>query len=363
MSYDTQNDLISAVHDLRRGFDANIEKIQRDVAERDERIGHELNRLEARMNKPNIPSFSTGGSNSTLAEVAKALNDGRADLARYGQLSFEVNGSISKATLPSTLATPVSGQILDSARVGVPFELRGMLPSMQVGKQVWSVTETALTTNVVQQSSEGDSFGESLVTIGATTLPMVTFGSYVTVSEQCMEDFDSLIEYLSRVLSFGLNAKIEAYILAGLRSSAAATNTSAYWSTVDNQLDEISAAAAQLAATGYYPTLAVVNPQKFYEFATTKSNSAGTYVYGEPAGQRPKAAFGVPIVAAASQTASNYSVIDGSKCIVYERAGTRIEAGRINDDYTKALVRIRAVERLAFVKSVGGAVMSGAFTL
>jgi HK97 family phage major capsid protein len=51
-----QNDLLKAVHDLRESWDANVKRLESEQKERDERINHEINRLETELSKRNTPA-------------------------------------------------------------------------------------------------------------------------------------------------------------------------------------------------------------------------------------------------------------------------------------------------------------------
>lgn len=351
---------------LSRELRGAVNGMKGDLKREVSAISDRVDDIQARISRPVSGGGSTGNRNgkALLRAFAHQLKEQRGDIEKFGQVSFELDGSISKDIDSSAGVPTPTGRVLDGARVGAPFLLREKLPSTPLGgASAWSVAETALTSNVVQQTNEGDTFGSSNVVIGGDALKFETFGHYVTVSEQAMEDLEELAEYLNTVLGFGLASKIENYLLTALTTNAPSTNTNAYWATgVDNRLDELAAAAAQHIALGYYPTVAVVNPQQFLQFRTLKANTGGQYLYSAPADMQPPAAFGMAGVPSTHMTANNYALIDPAKVMVWERLKTRIEVGRINDDFGKGLVRVRAIERLVLARPSANVTMKGAFT-
>lgn len=349
--------------ELQKFLDINKETFQEFKDYVDRRDAETIARIDALQIQAERPGSPTkGGRGSVVDGIVKAITDGRDDFARYGQLAFNVAGSVSKA-LTSEVGAPVGGTILESARLGLPFQLRALLPSIPVGSgQVWSIEETAVTPNVTQQAAQGDAFSESTVTIGGSVLQAATFGTYCTISEQALSDIGQVRSYLERVLAFGMASKIENYLLTKLKTGATAVVVADYPASIENQIDELAAAASQLTDDGFYPSIAVVHPSKLFEFRTLKSDTAGNYLFSDPASGQPPNAFGLAVAPSTHQAATVFSIIDPNPTVVYDVGGTRIEVGRINDDFSKGLVRIRAVERLVLAKAVAGAVMTGTFT-
>jgi hypothetical protein len=69
----------------------------------------------------------------------------------------------------------------------------------------------------------------------------------------------------------------------------------------------------------------------------------------------------VRLIGSPAQAMTNWSVIDAGRVIVYERGGAMIQLGRIDDDFTKHLYRLRVSERLACSKVADGVAVNGAW--
>ncbi|GEM_PF-4100592 len=349
------DELKDALEDLRDG-------IRRTVGERDEVLHRRIDEMQAKMDKPNLPSGERGGE--AIRQIAKTLNENREQLKKFGTLNFEVPDSISKGVYSTSNAAPfVVPGITDGARPGSPFQLRSMLPFISVNSgSAWRIVETGLTSNVAQRA-EGDTSNESTITIAGQTVPMISFSSYVTLSEEALDDIDRLVEYLNRTMAFSLASKIDAYLLGEIRTNATTYNANAIVGfSPTNGIERMVVGAGQLETAGYMPGVAVVNPAFRRALGLIKASGSGDYMFGPPTLGAAERVSDLALIGSGAQAAANFTVLAPDKCIVYERSGAKVLMGRINDDFTKHLYRLRVSERLAIAKTADGVAVNGDFS-
>ncbi|MBI4891569.1 MAG: phage major capsid protein [Acidobacteria bacterium] len=346
------NEILDAVSDLRTVYENHVEKINLRIDE-----------MQAKISKPALSDKSSDGGSDPMRAISKAIVDGRAELKKYGALSFDAEGSVSKSVYSTNNAAPfpVAG-ILEGARAGAPFRLRQMLPAIRVESgSAWVIKETGVTANVAQRTSEGTASNESTITIAGGAVPLVSFSTYCTLSEEALEDIDKLMKYLERTLAFSLAGQIDSYLLTTIRTNGTVYNANAITGfQPGNAVERIVVGAGQLQTAGYTPSVAIHNPAFNRAMGMMKASGSGEYMFGSPTLGMAEAVADMTLVGSNSQAMANFTVIDAGKCVVYERGVASIQLGRINDDFTKHLYRLRVSERLACSKVADGVAVNGA---
>jgi HK97 family phage major capsid protein len=329
--------------------------------ERIDQVQLRIDELAAKAASPKLPA--AGHTESAMARVARELAANAADIKKHGTFTVEIPESVSKSVYSTSNSAPfpVPG-VLEGGRAGAPFQLRAMLPAVPVdGGSAWVIKKSAHTSNVAQRS-EGATSNEASITIAGGSIPMVSFSTYATLSEEALDDIEKLQQYLERTLSYDLSAKIDAYLLSAIRLNATSySNTAVTNFSPVNGLEDVVVAAAQLESAGYRPSLAVLNTARRRTLGLIKASGSGDYVFGPPTLGAAEQMADVRLIGSPAQAMTNWSVIDAGRVIVYERGGAMIQLGRIDDDFTKHLYRLRVSERLACSKVADGVAVNGAW--
>lgn len=277
------------------------------------------------------------------------------------------NGSIARARLEvknTVTATGASNTVFETQRPGiipgsfVPLTVRQAIPSIPVtGNAVKTLRELSWT-NSAAEVSETASKKESDLTFEDYDVVIQVVAHWIKVTNQLLQDAPAVVAYINTRLRDGLAQRIDRQLVVGdgtspnLSGLTDSGNYTAYSLAASNDtlVDGINKAKyAMWAATGVMPDTAIVNPADWGAMERQREGAgSGAYLYGQPgvaAGINP---FGVRIVLTPHVTAGNMIVAALNQgTVIYDRQGAMIEAGYVNEDFTKNLVTLRAEERLA----------------
>lgn len=253
----------------------------------------------------------------------------------------------------------------------VPTSIRAALNSITVQSNMVNALREASWTNSAAEVSEGSAKNESDITFEQYNVPITTVAHWIKVSNQLLADAPAVVAYIETRLRDGLAQRIDLQLLKGdgtapnLSGLTDSGNYTAYTPTSDDLLvDAINRAKYTMWAAGYMPDTVIVNPANWGAMERTREGTGtGQYLYGAPgfaAGMNP---FGLNIVLSSHMT-SGYFLVGAlrSSVTLYNRSGSVIEMGFVNDDFTKNLVTIRAEERLGLGVERPGGVYYGQFT-
>lgn len=327
---------------------------------------------------------------TSLNEVAQKQADGfkAADpvltagdeFVKSAQYQALVKGEAQKVRLEvKNTVTSTSNTVLADQRQGiipgsfVPLTVRQVLRAIPVSSNmVNSIRETGFT-NAAAFTAQGAAKPESSNTFAAYNVPVETVAHWIKVSNQLLADSPAIVAYIETRLRDGLAQKIEDQLINGdgtapnLSGLTDAGNFIAYTPTAgDNLIDAINRLKYSMWATGNTPDTVIVNPATWGEMERTRetyTGGKGEYLYGMPgmnAGMNP---FGLRIVISTYLAAGKIIVakLDNS-ATVFNRSGSVIEMGYINDDFTKNLITIRAEERLGLGVDRPAGIYYGDFT-
>lgn len=255
-----------------------------------------------------------------------------------------------------------------------PVTIRQVLPSIGVTSNMVNSLREASNTNAAAGVSQAAAKPESAVTFEQYNVPVETVAHWIKVSNQLLADAPAVAAYINTRLRDGLAQKVDALLLNGdgtspnLSGLTDTGNFTAYTATAGDLLtDAINRAKYALWAIGRAPDTVIVNPADWGAMERTRESYSvghqGEYLYGMPgvaAGMNP---FGVQVVLSNNMTAGKFLIgqLNGS-AIVYDRQGSTVEMGYINDDFTKNLVTIRAEERLGLGVDRPTGILYGNFT-
>lgn len=302
----------------------------------------------------------TVGADFIKSDAFKQLADNERDRVRY-----EVKNTVLSDTTtayPEQRPGVIPGNFL-------PVTIRSRIPVVTVTGNAVNALREASNTNNAAEVAQGASKPESAVTFEQYNVPIQTVAHWIKVSNQLLADAPAVAAYIDTRLRDGLAQRIERQILLGdgttpnLSGLTDSGNFTAYTPvTGANLADSINRAKYALWATGNAPDTAIVNPADWSVMELTRDGSTGVYLYGTPGTVAGMTPFGVQVVLS-NHMPQGYFLIGNlaGATNLFQRQGTTVEMGYINEDFTNNLVTIRAEERLGLAVDRPAAILYGAF--
>jgi HK97 family phage major capsid protein len=236
-----------------------------------------------------------------------------------------------------------------------PLTIRQVLPSIGVSTNMVNALREETWNNSAQFIAQGTAKPESDITFEQYNVPIETVAHWIKVSNQLLADAPAIAAYIDTRARDGLAQEVDRQLLNGngatpnLSGLTNSGNFTAYSAVSDDLLvDAINRAKYQLWAIGRTPDTVIVNPADWGAMERTREGAgSGMYLYGLPgtfAGVNP---FGVRVVLSANMTPGKFLIgqLNGS-AMVYDRQGTIVELGFVDQDFTKNLVTVRVEARL-----------------
>lgn len=269
-----------------------------------------------------------------------------------------------KATLTSatTDAAGSVGDAINQTRVPgiLPLPQRRMTvrdlltPGQMDGNTLEYVKETGFT-NSAAPVAEAAAKPESDVKLDLVTTSAKVIAHWMKASKQVLSDISQLRSMIDQRLLYGLAYAEELQILSGdgtgQNLNGIIPQASAYSAqfVVDGEtaIDTIRLAMLQAALAEYPASGTILHPSDWARIETTK-DSNGRYIIGNPQGALAPTLWGLPVVPTQAITVDKFLV--GAFRLgaqIFDRWDARVEAGYVNDDFTKNLVTILGEERLA----------------
>ena len=304
--------------------------------------------------------ITTVGADFIKSDAFKQLVGSERERVRY-----EVKNTVlsdTTTTFPDQRPGVIPGNFL-------PVTIRSRIPVVTVTSNAVNALREASNTNNAAEVAQGASKPESAVTFEQYNVPIQTVAHWIKVSNQLLADAPAVAAYIDTRLRDGLAQRIERQILLGdgttpnLSGLTDSGNFTAYTPvTGANLADSINKAKYALWATGNAPDTVIVNPADWSVMELTRDGSTGVYLYGTPgtiAGMTP---FGVQVVLSNHMPAGYFLIGNlAGATNLFQRQGTTVEMGYINEDFTNNLVTIRAEERLGLAVDRPAAILYGAF--
>lgn len=247
------------------------------------------------------------------------------------------------------------------------------LPSVPVSSNSFEFNKlSGYSSNAGYQASEGAEKPEATIPTELATANIATIANWVPASEQVLADAPALRQQVSSLLGYGVRAKLERELIlgaggtgqiAGLTDSG---NFTAYAlaASDDNLADAVSKIEAEMIAAGWRPNLIVINPADWGIARREREyggGGQGLYVAGSWRDPAPPSIWGIPVVVNPAITQGDILMMDTSQVAVLNRQDVTIELGRINDQFTRNVVTIRAELRAGLAVFSPGAVVFGSF--
>ena len=223
--------------------------------------------------------------------------------------------------------------------------------------------------------AQGSALTKSDFEITATSVNVEKIGTFMTLTDEMLQDTPQLTSYLSarvpeKVLSEEddqiLNGNGTPPNLSGLFTDGAVfSDTAAGIGTVSNanEYDVLVVALAQLAASNYQASAIMLNPADMHKIALLKSTQNEYLRQQLYSGLQPQI-MGVNIIQNTAVTAGNFILGDFNQATqLWVRENLSIEFAREHaSNFTSNLVTVRVQERVALTNYQPNAIVRGVFS-
>ncbi|SDI95938.1 phage major capsid protein [Salipiger marinus] len=285
------------------------------------------------------------------AWLESSPSSGKADLrvkANLTMLTTDADGSVGDGAAPTRLP---GVQELPQRRMTV----RDLLSSGRMeGTSIEYVQETGFNNNAAPVA-EGAVKPSSDIKLDLKSSSAKVIAHWMKVSRQALDDVSFLRSMIDQRLIYGLAFAEENQLLngdgTGQNLSGLITNATAYSAAFApasaTAIDTMRLAMLQAALAEYPATGHVMNPIDWARIELTK-DADGRYIIGNPQGGISPTLWNLPVVATQAMGVDKF--LTGAFRLgaqIFDRWDARVEAGYVNDDFTRNLVTLLGEERLA----------------
>jgi len=350
----------------------SLSTIDRKMGEYHQRAKEEVRELSERVNllEQRGPTLDAGrgagmpSRKSIGAILVAALEPNREMLAKAGRVRFEAPLEVKAAGDPITNITV--GTITQLPGLAVPgpfaFGLQSVLPPVgsisttQIQYSRYSAIEGA----AAVQAAEGDAKAAVRPTHTKVTQDAITIAGHTVVSEQAASDQAGLRAAINSTLARSMALALDDALVDGAVSPAFSgfeALATAYTSLVyDNIVDAASEGVSDMQQAGFMPTICVMSPADWLAVVTAKASGSGEYLSGSYLGTLPENMRGLRVGISSNVAAGKVLLIDPSFCEWHTLQAITFEIDRINDQFVKNLLTVRAEMRIVPVfRAVGAA--------
>ena len=231
-----------------------------------------------------------------------------------------------------------------------------LIPQTTTQAQIILYMRETTFTNNAAATLEGATKPESALAFTQISSPVQKVANTIPVTEEQLDDVPQIEALINDRLSLMVLLAEEVELLSG---SGTAPHLTGIYNTagINSQpkATDPTPDACYKAMTLVRQTVGFADPSAWVFHPTDWQNikllrtSTGEYIWGNPADMGPERLWGLPIVQTIAATLGTGLTGDFRMYAhISRRMGLRIDAGYINDDFTKNLLRIRAEERLSF---------------
>lgn len=356
----------------------------KNLVEKHSEIVDRLDKIEVENKKDNFEKVYTNSRDMIAdslnkSESFKAMKEGSTSNANF-ELKADV--LISSDFTGANSARDASGVERVSGIKFNPSNVTNMLnviPTASTSSNVIRFVKENSYTDNAGATAEGSAPSDSEFALVATDAIVQKMASVMTISQEMLDDTPALAGYLNTRLVGKLNTVIDDQLIGGSGSSpnldglmnagtAFVTGASgAFYQSIDNaqELDVLYVALNQLALANYSANAIILNPTDFHKIAllkdTTNEYLRGNSIVSADGFLRIN---GVPVIMNNKMSAGNFCVGDFSQgSQVFQREGVNVAFGyEDSDNFSKYLVSVRAIARLAHAVYLPDAFVRGAFS-
>jgi HK97 family phage major capsid protein len=324
--------------------------------------GHGADPLAKLANNEGIKSLASGHKVPVTIKL-----DGGVGLLVKNTIVGDVVGTSEDGYSVQPMRSPVLAN--DPRRM---LSLLDFLPTIRVGaSNTFEFNRlTGYTSTAGYQPNEGALKPEGSVPTDLVSANIATIANWTAASEQVLADVPALRQQVSSLLGYGVRSKLESELILGAGGAGQiggftdAGNFTAYTGAAsdDTLADAVAKIEASMLAAGWMPNLIVVHPNDWRDARSERAESgAGLYVAGSWRDPAPPSIWSIPVIVNPAVSPGNILMMDTSQVAVLDRQGLTVELGRINDQFVRNVVSIRAELRAGLAVFSPGAVVYGDF--
>jgi HK97 family phage major capsid protein len=356
----------------------------KNLTEKHSEIVERLDKIEVENKKDNFEGvYRTKsemiGDALNKSESFKAMKEGTRSNAGFEVkadvlISSDFSGATSERDATGVMR--VDGIKRDPANV---TNMMGIIPVGSTDSNVVRFVKESAYTDNGAATAEGSAPSDSEFELTAEDAVVQKMAAVMTISQEMLDDTPALSSYLSQRIPNKLNTTIDDQLIGGSGTSpnlkgllnggtAFVTGASgAFYQSIDNaqELDVLYVALNQLALANYAANGIVLNPTDFHKIAllkdTTNEYLRGNSIVSADGFLRIN---GVPVYMNNKLAAGKFIVGDFSQgSQVWQREGVRIDFGyEDSDNFSKYLVSVRGIARLAHSIYLPNAFVQGTFS-
>lgn len=328
----------------------------REIGERTQRVGEEMNRPAA---KPMAhPAGGGSGGVKSLGHQFVESPEYRdyCDGEKKGiGVSFP---DVELKTLMATTAgwapgTDDTGMVVPA--VTRPIQVLDLIPMADTDSASVTYWEETLRTHSASEKLEGATYAESAFELTERSTNVRKITDSLPVTDEQLEDRAQVRSYIDQRLRFGLRQRLDNQVLNGNGTppnlegilNVAGIQTQALGT--DPVFDAIHKAMTLVRVTGRaFPGAVVLHPNDWQEIRLTRT-ADGIYILGNPAVAGPMTLFGLPVALGDVISEGTGLVGDFANfCALYDRRGIDIQVGFTGTQFVEGKQTMRADIRAAF---------------
>lgn len=236
-----------------------------------------------------------------------------------------------------------------------PIELLDLVPTVPTDQVAVTYMEETTFTNNAAETAEGAAKPEAALALTERTSAVRKIAVTLPVTDEQLEDVARLRAYLDNRLPFMVRQRLSGQIIAGngtapnLRGVLNVVGIQTQAKGADPTPDAVYKAMVKVMTTGQAtPDAVVMNPLDWQDVRLLRT-ADGIYIWGNPSDAGPERIWGLNVVLAQAQT-ENTAVVGAFREFseLAVKRGLTVEAGYVNDDFTKNQQTLRAEMRAAF---------------
>lgn len=258
--------------------------------------------------------------------------------------------SVSRLELKNTIGTVQAAGNIQATQLGLilpnqqRLTIRDLLAGGKMAGNSLEYVQEKTWENNADVVAEGATKPQTDLEFEDKDAKAVTIAHWLKVTTQMLSDAPALEAYINNRLRHGLDIKLERQILNGdgtsgkmdglIKQATAYTQPAGADAAKTTPFDVLRYAMLQVVLADDYANGHVLNPLDWALMETTK-DEMGRYLIGDPQSNAVPTLWGLPVVQTAAMTAGGFLTGAFNTAAQYfERWGSLVQIGMINDDFT-----------------------------
>ena len=353
----------------------------KNLTEKHSEIVERLDKMEVENKKDNFDNVyktksEVFGDALNKSESFKAMKEGsrgNAHLDLKADVLFSSDFAGANSARDAAGVTRVDGIKRDPSNI---TNMMGIIPVGSTDSNVIRYVKESAYTDNAANVAEGSAPTDSEFQLTAEDAVVQKTTAVMTISQEMLDDTPGLSSYLSQRLPAKLNTVFDDQLiggpgsspnLLGLMNGGTTFAAGGFANAIESaqELDVLYVAMNQLALSNYAANGIVLNPTDFHKIALLK-DTTNEYLRGNSLVSADGffRINGVPVYMNNKMASGNFVVGDFSQgSQVWQREGLRVDFGyEDSDNFSKYLVSVRGIARIAHSIYLPKAFVKGAFS-